>query len=203
MKLVVGLGNPGSEYEWTRHNVGFEVLNLLARRHRLLFQSGRKLDGFQGPAPFEYAVHPSGALLIKPLTYMNRSGQAVAALARQLAVPPADILVVYDDFDLPLGALRLRAQGGAGTHNGMRSILDSLSSEQFPRLRVGIGKGVGSSGTDAARHVLERFRPDEQVEIEISAAHAADALDAWLGGEDLPRLMTRFHSRQDPGSGRN
>ncbi|MFM7281776.1 MAG: hypothetical protein ACKO32_08360 [Planctomycetia bacterium] len=110
---------------------------------------------------------------------------------------------IYDDFDLPLGALRLRAQGGAGTHNGMRSILNSLSSEPFPRLRVGIGKGVGSSGTDAARHVLERFRPDEQVEIEISAAHAADALDAWLGGEDLPRLMTRFHSRQDPGSGRS
>jgi len=199
MKLVIGLGNPGSEYEWTRHNVGFEVLNLLARRGQLLFQPGRKLDGFQGPAPFEYAVHPSGALLIKPLTFMNRSGVAAAALARQLAVAPKDMLVVYDDFDIPFGSLRLREQGGAGTHNGMRSIQDSLASDQFPRLRVGIGQ----AGTDAVRHVLARFRPDEQVEIEITVAQAADAVEAWLAGEELARLMTRVHSRQNPGSERS
>lgn len=195
MKLVVGLGNPGPEYEWTRHNIGFEVLNLLARRRQLLFHPGRKLDGFEGPAPFEYALHPAvnggGALLIKPLTFMNRSGVAVAALARQLQVPPAQIMVVTDDLDLPFGKLRLRAQGGPGTHNGMRSILDSLASDQFPRLRVGIGQ----AGTDAARYVLARFRPEEQADIEITAAQAADAIEAWIAGEELVPLMTRVHSR--------
>lgn len=191
MKLVVGLGNPGTEYEWTRHNIGFEVLQLLARGRQLLFHPGRKLDGFQGPAPFEYALHPRDALLIKPLTFMNRSGVAVSALAQQLGIAVEQIMVVTDDFDLPFGRLRLRAHGGAGTHNGMRSIVDSLASDRFPRLRVGIGQ----AGTDAARHVLARFTPAEQVEIEISAAQAAEAIEAWLEGEDLARLMTRVHSR--------
>jgi PTH1 family peptidyl-tRNA hydrolase len=100
-------------------------------------------------------------------------------------------MVVTDDLDLPFGKLRLRAQGGPGTHNGMRSILDSLASDQFPRLRVGIGQ----AGTDAARYVLARFRPEEQADIEITAAQAADAIEAWIAGEELVPLMTRVHSR--------
>ena len=195
MKLVVGLGNPGTEYAHTRHNVGFDVLDRLALEGKLFFASGRKLEGFQGPAAFEFARHETGALLVKPLAFMNRSGTVVSALARQLDVPPERILVVYDDLDLPLGRLRIRPHGGAGTHNGMRSIVEDLASDRFPRLRVGIGE----ARTDAARHVLERFTGGEREEIAIAVAEAAAAIEAWLREGDLAGVMTRFHSRWNQG----
>ena len=191
MKLVIGLGNPGPEYAGTRHNVGFDVLDRLAAQGKLLFQPARKLDGHTGPEPFEFARHASGALLVKPLTFMNRSGAVVSGLARRLALAPEQILVVSDDFDLPLGSLRIRPHGGPGTHNGMRSIVTSLASDRFPRLRVGIGR----AGTDAARHVLERFADAERAEIDLGVAEAAEALEAWLREGDLEGVMTRFHSR--------
>ena len=195
MQLIFGLGNIGPEYEGTRHNVGFQVLERLAHERKLLFHPAPSLEGYSGPKDFEFARHPSGALLVKPWTFMNRSGTVVAALAQWSGAAPERILVVTDDFDLPLGALRIRPHGGAGTHNGMRSILESLGSDRFPRLRVGIGQ----ARTDAARHVLERFRDDEQVEIEISAAEGAQALEAWLASGDLDSVMTRFHSRWNQG----
>ena len=195
MKLVVGLGNPGPEYAGTRHNVGFDVLDHLARQGRLLFQPARKLEGHAGSAPFEFARHASGALLVKPLSYMNRSGSVVAELVSRFNSAPEEVLVVSDDFDLPLGALRIRPHGGPGTHNGMRSIVESLASDRFPRLRVGIGR----AGTDAARHVLERFAESEREEIAISVAQAAEALEAWLREGDLSGVMTRFHSRWNQG----
>ncbi len=139
MKLVVGLGNPGPEYALTRHNVGFDVLDRLAAQSKLLFHPARKLEGFQGPGAFEFARHATGALLVKPLAFMNRSGAVLSGLCRQLRVVPEELLVVSDDFDLPLGRLRIRPHGGPGTHNGMRSIVESLASDRFPRLRVGIG----------------------------------------------------------------
>ena len=196
MKLVVGLGNPGAEYAGTRHNVGFDVLDRLASQGKLLFAPARKLEGHAGSAPFEFARHASGALLVKPLTYMNRSGSVVAELVSRFAVSPEEVLVVSDDFDLPLGALRIRPHGGPGTHNGMRSIVESLASDRFPRLRVGIGR----AGTDAARHVLERFADAEREEIAISVAQAAEAIEAWLSEGDLSGVMTRFHSRWNQGS---
>lgn len=196
MKLVVGLGNPGAEYAGTRHNVGFDVLDRLASQGKLLFAPARKLEGHAGSAPFEFARHASGALLVKPLTYMNRSGSVVAELVSRFAVSPEEVLVVSDDFDLPLGALRIRPHGGPGTHNGMRSIVESLASDRFPRLRVGIGR----AGTDAARHVLERFADSEREGIAISVAQAAEALEAWLREGDLSGVMTRFHSRWNQGS---
>lgn len=193
MNLVVGLGNPGAEYEGTRHNVGFLVLDALARREKgVIFQSGRKLTGYAGPKAFSYARSAKhGALYVKPESFMNRSGEIVAALARELRFEPSEILVVYDDLDLPLGAKRIRPHGGPGTHNGMRSIVSNLGSDRFPRLRVGIGE----ARTDAARHVLEAFTPEERTEIDISAEESADAIEAWLAGETLENVMTRFHSR--------
>jgi PTH1 family peptidyl-tRNA hydrolase len=192
VKLVVGLGNPGPEYEWTRHNVGFHVVERLAAMEQAIFEPARRLPGYTGPARFEFARSTRfDALYAKPLTWMNLSGQAVAALARTLALDPGSLLVVYDDLDLPLGKLRIRPFGGPGTHNGMRSIVAYLGSDRFPRLRVGIGQ----SRTDAARHVLERFSEDELPEAEISVAEAADAIRAWLAGETLEDVMTRFHSR--------
>lgn len=193
MNLVVGLGNPGAEYEGTRHNVGFLVLDALARREKgVIFQSGRTLTGYAGPKAFSYARSAKhGALYVKPESFMNRSGEIVAALARELRFEPSEILVVYDDLDLPLGAKRIRPHGGPGTHNGMRSIVSNLGSDRFPRLRVGIGE----ARTDAARHVLEAFTPKERTEIDISAEESADAIEAWLAGETLENVMTRFHSR--------
>ncbi|MBL8859185.1 MAG: aminoacyl-tRNA hydrolase [Planctomycetes bacterium] len=190
--LVVGLGNPGPEYEWTRHNVGFHVLDRLASTDGLIFQSARKLDGYAGPKPFTFARSTRfDALYVKPSTYMNRSGEVVQLLQAAFALESGSIFVVYDDLDLPLGKLRIRPHGGAGTHNGMRSIVNSLGTDRFPRLRV----GIGAARTDAARHVLERFTEDEQPEIEISVAESAEALHAWLESGDLESVMTRFHSR--------
>lgn len=216
-RLVVGLGNPGPEYEWTRHNIGFHVLDELARlRPGTLFRSARHLDGYRGPRQFLQAeMSAPAALLLKPQTFMNLSGDVVAPVARFLAeregwerdasasaedaggegpgsgTDPSRILVVYDDMDLDLGRLRLRPHGGAGGQKGMRSIIERLASDRFPRLRVGIGR----SGTDAARHVLTPFGPDERVEAEISVKEAAEAILDWLETGDLQGCMTRFHSR--------
>jgi len=196
-KLVVGLGNPGPEYEWTRHNVGFHVVERLAAEEKAIFESARRLPGNDGSTGFTFARSKRfDALYAKPLTYMNLSGTAVAALARTQQLEPGAILVVYDDLDLPLGRLRIRPFGGSGTHNGMRSIVASLGTDRFPRLRV----GIGAARTDAARHVLERFSDAEMPDAEISVAEAADAIRAWLGGEDLEGVMSRFHSRWTPES---
>lgn len=195
-RLVVGLGNPGAEYAGTRHNVGFDVVGRLAKDRGLLFERGRALDGFVGPKAFRFArsVSPS-ALIVKPETFMNRSGDVVAPLARwafgEDDVDPKRILVVYDDMDLAPAGLRIRPHGGAGGQNGMRSIISSLGSDRFPRLRVGIGR----SGTDAARHVLGHFDERERVEIEISVQEAAEAILFWLESGDLDECMSRFHSR--------
>jgi PTH1 family peptidyl-tRNA hydrolase len=197
VKLVVGLGNPGPQHERTRHNVGFDVLDRIALAQKVLFQSAGKLELQVGTTAFSFARSTAlDAILLKPEAYMNRSGEVVSALVRALGVETQDLFVVYDDFDLPLGALRMRPHGGAGSHNGMRSIVNALATESFPRLRVGIGR----AGTDAARHVLERFTPDERVEIEISVAEAAEAILAWLATGDIDGCMTRFHSRWNQGN---
>lgn len=222
--IIVGLGNPGSEYAGTRHNVGFEVLDRLATHEGLIFESPRSLDGYTGPKGFSVArSFEPDAIFVKPETFMNRSGDVVAPLVRWAnPVAPVDpvapvedgedpraalgpggleraaskLLVVYDDFDLPMGKLRLRPHGGAGGQNGMRSIIERLGTQAFPRLRV----GIGSPGTDAARHVLSRFDPKERVEIDISVAEATDAILDWLRTGDIEGCMTRFHSRWNQGS---
>lgn len=195
-RLVVGLGNPGADYVGTRHNVGFAVVDRIARSAGVLFQSGRMLEGYHGPGNFTWARRTDpDAVLQKPESFMNRSGEVVAPLARLLAggqdVDPTRVLVVYDDLDLDLGRLRIRPHGGAGGHNGMRSIIERLGTDRFPRLRVGIGRPA----TDAARHVLARFSAKEQEEIDISVVQASEAIDDWLRTEDLEGCMTRFHSR--------
>ena len=196
-RLVVGLGNPGPEYAGTRHNVGFDVLDHLALHEGLLFESTAVLEGYGGPREARVArcFAPDG-LLVQPLTFMNRSGAVVAPLASWAGAEAADLLVVYDDLDLPFSTLRLRPHGGAGGHNGMRSILDHLGTDRFPRLRV----GIGNPRTDAARHVLTPFTEAEREDIAISVAEAAEAILAWLESGDIERVMTRFHSRWTQGS---
>jgi PTH1 family peptidyl-tRNA hydrolase len=191
-KMIVGLGNPGDEYGGTRHNVGFEVLDRLASERGLLFESPRGLSGYAGPRGVAVAQDARrGWLFVRPLTFMNLSGTVVAPLARWAELEPQEVLVVVDDLDLPLGKLRIRPHGGTGGHNGMRSIVECLGTDRFPRLRV----GIGNPRTDAARHVLDRFTRAEREEIDVSVAEAAEAVLFWLEEGDIDACMTRFHSR--------
>lgn len=190
-RLLVGLGNPGSQHDWTPHNLGFHVLDHLAGREGWIFESATRLEPDHGLRQFTFARAGTHGLLVKPLTFMNLSGQVVAPLSRQLGVSADSVLVVYDDLDLDLGQLRVRPHGGNGGHNGMKSIAESLGTDRFPRLRVGIGR----PRTDAARHVLEPFLPAARLEAEISVAQASDFCLDWIRGEDLDRAMTRYHSR--------
>ena len=186
MKLIVGLGNPGREYRDTRHNVGFRVVEEIARRHQLTFA----LAPSQIPETFvakKFAAEP--VLLAKPLTFMNRSGDAVGALARYYDIAAADLLVVVDDVDLPFGRLRARARGSAGTHNGLRSIVDRIGTD-FPRLRLGVGRG--DARRDLADHVLSKFEPEEASELESFIARAADAAEMFAA-EDIARVMNAYN----------
>ena len=191
MKLIVGLGNPGPEYRETRHNVGFKVADEIARRHGLSFA----LAPSQVPETFvakRFGGDP--VMLAKPLTYMNRSGEAVAALARYYDVDPADLLVVVDEIDLPFGRMRARASGSAGTHNGLRSVVDRLGTRDFPRLRLGVGRG--DARRELANHVLSKFEADEQAALDTFITRAADAAEMFAV-EGIAKVMNTFNP--DPG----
>jgi PTH1 family peptidyl-tRNA hydrolase len=188
VKLVVGLGNPGREYRDTRHNVGFLVVDEIARRHHLTWAMA------PSQVPDAFVVKrfgPEPMWLAKPLTFMNRSGDVVAALARYFDVPPADLLIVVDDVDLPFGRLRARARGSAGTHNGLRSIVDRLGSTEFPRLRLGVGRG--DARRDLADHVLSKFEPGEQADLDMFIARAADAAEMFAA-EGISKVMNAYNA---------
>ena len=190
-QLVVGLGNPGKEYEGTRHNVGFAVVDRVAGRLECSFRNKLRFT-----AQVAEAAGVAGkVVLVKPQTYMNRSGQTVAAMLGWLKLTPVEMLVVVDDADLPLRQIRLRVAGGSGGHNGMRSILEALGgNEEFPRLRVGIGRS-GPVGQDIAGHVLSRFAAAErEAAVEVIAAAAA-AVEFCLK-EGLTAAMNQFNRRK-------
>ncbi|HEX5578573.1 MAG TPA: aminoacyl-tRNA hydrolase [Candidatus Limnocylindria bacterium] len=189
MKVVTGLGNPGERYRLTRHNVGFRVVDLLADRWGLTGQ-GRVRDG---AAQLEVRLSDPDerVLLLKPMKYMNLSGGPVRAALRQTEADPAtDLLVVADDVDLPLGRLRLRREGSAGGHNGLRDIIASLGSSEFNRLRVGIGRPGSSRVT--VNHVLATFKPGERELAAESIAAAADAVELWLR-DGIDAAMNEFN----------
>jgi PTH1 family peptidyl-tRNA hydrolase len=185
MRLVVGLGNPGEKYRFTRHNVGFMVVD------RLSSAVGAPVTGKRGFSLVgEGFLGGEKVVLAKPQTYMNLSGMAVSGLIRYYRAAPADLLVVCDDLDLPFGRIRLRAKGGSGGHRGLESIIAALGSSDFPRLRVGIGKAG-----EAADHVLGQFpAADEPALAEILEAAAAAVTVTCLEG--LERAMNRFNSWQ-------
>jgi len=196
-KMIVGLGNPGPEYARNRHNVGFQVVDQLAERHGLAFDKFQKRARLAIGAialPDEAAQR---VLLAKPMTYMNVSGEAVAALAAFYKIAPADILVVCDDLDLPVGRIRLRAGGGSGGQKGVQSIISHLGSQEFPRLRVGIGRPPGQM--DAAAYVLQNFSADQEAEMAFVRPKVADAIEAWLA-HGVEMAMNRFNAgTQGPG----
>lgn len=189
--LIVGLGNPGSEYATHRHNIGFRVVDALARSHLLAFS--RRKESRSLVAAGSLNGHP--VLLAKPQTFMNLSGKAVSSLSRLHHIPPERILVVYDDLDLPLGRLRLRSEGGAGGHKGMRSIIDLLGSQGFPRLRVGIDRPPGQM--DPADYVLQPFHADEAAQVAEAVQAAVAAIECWLAA-GIVVAMDRFNQ---PGRG--
>jgi len=187
MKLVVGLGNPGRDYRKTRHNAGFMVVDEVARRHQLAWAPG--------PAQVaeSFVVKRFGerpVLLAKPLTYMNRSGDVVAGLARYFDVPVSDLLVVVDEAALPFGRLRVRRGGSAGGHNGLKSIIAHLGTDQFPRLRVGVGRG--DARRDLSDHVLGRFESGESAELEEVITRAADAVEMFAAA-DIEQVMNTYN----------
>jgi PTH1 family peptidyl-tRNA hydrolase len=184
--MVVGLGNPGSEYANHRHNIGFQVVDHLARNHRLTFarQKGAKARIATGQ------IGERQVLLAKPQTFMNLSGKAVARLSRANQVPPERILVVYDDLDLPLGRLRLRPEGGSGGHKGMRSIIELLGTQKFPRLRLGIDRPPGR--LDPAEYVLQPFVDQEADTVAKMVEWAVAAVEHWLA-EGIVVAMDHFN----------
>jgi PTH1 family peptidyl-tRNA hydrolase len=184
--MVVGLGNPGTKYADHRHNAGFLVVDALARAHGLVFARRRRTRAYVAEGP----IGERRILLAKPQTFMNLSGRAVGRLSRAHGIPPESILVVYDDLDLPLGRLRLRSEGGSGGHKGMRSIIEVLGTQAFPRLRVGIDRPPGRM--DPADYVLQPFSTEEQACFAQVAERSVAAIECWLA-EGIVAAMDRFN----------
>jgi PTH1 family peptidyl-tRNA hydrolase len=189
MFLIAGLGNPGRLYLHSRHNVGFHVVELLAKRRRLSFEH-RKAKALIARG----RIGESDVVLAKPQTFMNLSGTSVVPLLRSLRLAPGDLLVVYDDLDLAVGTLRLRPSGSAGGHHGMESIIGGLGDREFPRLRIGIGRPGDRSPDEVAGYVLSDFSGAERTIMSEVYARAADAIECVVG-EGLSVAMNRYNQQ--------
>lgn len=188
IKLIVGLGNPGSRYARNRHNVGFMVVEEFARAHSMDF-ARKKFNSEISEGAFDDVR----VLMAKPLTYMNASGEAVSKLFAYYKIEPEDLIVVYDDLDLPLGKLRLRGSGSSGGHHGMESIIGCIGTSDFPRLRVGIGRPNPTSDVD---HVLGNFDGAERRVADQAIARAAEAIEFWVSG-GIDKAMNKFNSIEE------
>ena len=187
--LVVGLGNPGEKYVETRHNAGWHLLDTLVRD-----QGGFRFDERRGKALVARGeLAGVKVALVKPQTFMNLSGEAVASIARFYKVPPEHILVAFDDLDLPVAKLRLRPKGGPGGHKGMRSIIQHLGTEDFPRIRLGIGRPPGQMPVEA--YVLQRFRPEEWSQMVATYERAVEAVKTILT-DSFDNAMNRFNIQE-------
>lgn len=207
-RIVLGIGNPGPEYEETRHNVGWMVLDRLARRAGAAFQrlqrktaDGQKLFGGRVKARVATGLNRQGQpfLLVKPMTYVNLSGHVAAALLRACDLGPDMLFVVVDDLNLPLGRIRVRPAGSHGGHNGLRHLEEVLGSRDYPRLRLGIGRPedapLATGGTPpGVGHVLGTFLPEERAVLDPSLDRAADAVQEWLDGARLETLMGTYNA---------
>jgi len=189
LKAIFGLGNPGTEYRRTRHNVGFEVIDDLARRWRVDLKSSWKRKARLA------AVKNRDVLLVQPQTFMNLSGASVAGIMAFYKLAPADVLIVVDEVQLPLGKLRVRPSGSAGGHNGLKSVIASIGSD-FPRLRIGVGRG--NEQWDLSDHVLGKFAADELPVVERAVKRAADAVETFIT-EGVLAAMNQFNAVEKEG----
>lgn len=185
MKILVGLGNPGSQYRMTRHNIGFMVLDRLSEMWMAPFSRERF-----GGLVAKTKCQGEEVLLLKPLTFMNRSGECVGQALRYTNGTPEDLLVIVDDVNLPLGKLRIRAQGSAGGHNGLKSIIEHLGSDTFPRVRIGVGQN--REGVSLSTHVLGAFSQEERAEVNEMVSRAAEAAAAFMTSP-LIQVMNAFN----------
>ncbi|MFM1920106.1 MAG: aminoacyl-tRNA hydrolase [Candidatus Hydrogenedentota bacterium] len=187
MKMIAGLGNPGPAYAHTRHNLGFMVLDTLAER------LGVRFDKEKHQGLVAEAATPAGKLmLVKPLTFMNLSGACLAPLAKNKIFSPADILVVVDEVNLPMGRIRFRSGGSAGGHNGLKSIIERLGTPDFHRMRIGVGDDRG--GKDLSGHVLAKFRPEERETLEETRQRAAEGIMIWAQS-GIEEAMNRMNAK--------
>ena len=182
VKLVVGLGNPGREYKKTRHNVGWWVLDEVSQRLGFFFDR-EKFEGIYG----ETRINDQKVLFLKPLTYMNRSGESVSRFVRFFKLDPQDVLLVYDDLDLPLGKVRFRIKGSSAGHRGVQSVIEALGSQEIPRVRIGIGRPA--SREEVVDYVLSPFKEEELPVIEEAVRKAADCVELLLS-EGISRKIT-------------
>lgn len=187
MKLIVGLGNPTSKYEGTRHNVGFEVIDVIANEYNIVMDV-LKHKGVYGKGKIE----GQSVILLKPMTFMNLSGESVAAVANYYKVLPEDILVIYDDINLDVGRLRIREKGSAGGHNGIKNIISHLGTDAFPRIRVGVG--MKPPKMDLADYVLSRFQKEEQEIMETGYDKACKAAKLVVLDE-VARAMNEYNGK--------
>ena len=204
ISLIVGLGNPGAEYDRTRHNIGFMAIDRLATSWSISIGKEKRFYGIFGEGRLSNLVASNGKMrLLKPTTYMNLSGQAVRACADWFKVSPENILVIYDDMDLPLGKLRLRPSGSAGGHNGMKSIISHLGTQNFPRLRLGIGRGgkdnddsaiVSKANQNVTNHVLGGFSAKE-TKILPEILDLAESTVTSILADGLEKAMSLYNSR--------
>ena len=185
MKVIVGLGNPGRKYNGSRHNAGFRCVDLIARKWDIVFGE-RRAKAVLGQGPLENVP----VVLAKPRTYMNRSGEGVAYLLARFSASPQDLVIIYDDMDLSPGVIRIRPGGGAAGHNGIKSIIATLSSQEFPRVRVGIGKPP--EGTEGMDYVLQPFSHAEIPVIEEASEAVAEAV-ACLARDGIQTAMNKFN----------
>ncbi len=189
MYVVVGLGNPGKNYTNTRHNIGFNTVDLLAQRNNINLNK-IKFQAVYG----EGNIGGKKVLLMKPQTYMNNSGVSLREVSQYYKIPIENIIVIVDDIDIEFSAVRIRTKGSAGSHNGLKSIINHLQSENFPRVKIGIGKKYENQ--DLADFVLSRFGPGEQVDIDISLVTAAEAVESMIkDGIDL--AMNKYNTKTD------
>ncbi len=189
LKLIVGLGNPGPNYRANRHNIGFQCVERFAARHRIE-TSKMQMKAMTADGWVQQGANRQRVLLIKPLTFMNASGDAVAALANFYKVEPTDIIVIHDDIDLPQGKLRLRVGGSSGGQNGIKSMINRLGSADFARAKVGLGRPPGRM--DAAAYVLQDFSKDEEAIIDPLRDKVCDALESWLF-DGIEVAMNRYN----------
>jgi PTH1 family peptidyl-tRNA hydrolase len=192
-QLIVGLGNPEPKYDRTRHNIGFAAVDAISRAWQINLSENRKYQGEFG----EGQQQLTKIRLLKPLTYMNRSGQSIRAVTDWFKLPPTSVLIIYDDMDLPLGKLRLRLSGSAGGHNGMKSAISHLGNQNFPRLRIGIGKPQNAVAGDEANtisYVLGQFNAQESVMVTEILSLVVDCVELSLK-QGVEQAMNRYNNR--------